>query len=144
MVRVGDAYQPVRWTVMDASELEPTLDLAENQYRDRNRVAAQQQVREIAANIDFQQLGASPLMDYGAPLLARDGRVIAERGPGEVFGEIALLSEGPRTATVTTTSSSTTRPSRRSSRGSMISSPSGMRACVKPLSRAYSSAARRS
>lgn len=33
----------------------------------------------------------------------RDGRMIAERGPGEVFGEMALLSEGPRVATVTTT-----------------------------------------
>lgn len=31
----------------------------------------------------------------------RNGRSIAERGPGQVVGEMALLSEGPRTATVT-------------------------------------------
>lgn len=33
--------------------------------------------------------------------IERDGRQIAERGPGDMVGEIALLSEGPRTATVT-------------------------------------------
>lgn len=42
----------------------------------------------------------------GRVVVERDGRVIAERGPGEVLGEIALLSEGPRTATVTTTEAS--------------------------------------
>lgn len=39
----------------------------------------------------------------GRIAVERDGRRIAERGAGEVVGEIALLSEGPRTATVTTT-----------------------------------------
>ncbi|MEO6058449.1 MAG: cyclic nucleotide-binding domain-containing protein [Candidatus Limnocylindria bacterium] len=33
----------------------------------------------------------------------RDGRVIAERVDGDVVGEIALLDEGPRTATITLT-----------------------------------------
>jgi CRP/FNR family transcriptional regulator, cyclic AMP receptor protein len=32
----------------------------------------------------------------------RDGRRINERGPGSVIGELALLSKGPRTATITT------------------------------------------
>jgi CRP-like cAMP-binding protein len=38
----------------------------------------------------------------GRVAVERDGRSIAEGGPGEVLGEIALLSEAPRTATVTT------------------------------------------
>jgi CRP-like cAMP-binding protein len=39
----------------------------------------------------------------GRASVERDGRLIAERGPGEVVGEIALLSDVARTATVTTT-----------------------------------------
>jgi PPM family protein phosphatase len=33
--------------------------------------------------------------------IERDGQVIAERGPGTALGEMSLISEGPRTATVT-------------------------------------------
>lgn len=46
------------------------------------------------------------LLEGGAKV-ERNGKVVAERGPGEFFGEIALVVEGPRTATVTLT-----RPSR--------------------------------
>ena len=37
----------------------------------------------------------------GSVLVERDGRELARLGPGDVVGEMALLSEGPRTATAT-------------------------------------------
>jgi CRP/FNR family transcriptional regulator, cyclic AMP receptor protein len=43
----------------------------------------------------------------GEVVVDRDGNEVATLGPGSVVGEMALLSEGPRTATVTTTEPST-------------------------------------
>ncbi len=43
----------------------------------------------------------------GGVVVERDGREISRPGPGAVVGEIALIAEGPRTATVTTSSPST-------------------------------------
>src|SRR5919197_5742648 len=40
----------------------------------------------------------------GTARVTRGGRRIAEVGPGDFFGELAFLSHGPRTATVTSTS----------------------------------------
>jgi len=37
----------------------------------------------------------------GQVRVERDGKVLANSGPGEFFGEIALIAGGPRTATVT-------------------------------------------
>jgi CRP-like cAMP-binding protein len=42
----------------------------------------------------------------GAAEVTRKGRKIAKMGPGDFFGEIALVDGGPRTATVTTTAAS--------------------------------------
>lgn len=39
----------------------------------------------------------------GRAQVERDGRILAERTNGDVIGEIALLTEGPRAATVTLT-----------------------------------------
>ena len=43
----------------------------------------------------------------GGVIVERDGRELARLGPGDVVGEMALLSEGPRNATVTTAEPST-------------------------------------
>jgi CRP/FNR family transcriptional regulator, cyclic AMP receptor protein len=40
----------------------------------------------------------------GTAEVTRDSETINTLGPGDFFGEIALISHGPRTATVTTTS----------------------------------------
>ena len=39
----------------------------------------------------------------GAAVVRRNGRKLRELGPGEMIGEIGLLNDGPRTATVTLT-----------------------------------------
>jgi CRP-like cAMP-binding protein len=43
----------------------------------------------------------------GAAKVERDGTLVNELGPNDFLGEIALLSDVPRTATVTTTSETT-------------------------------------
>jgi CRP-like cAMP-binding protein len=42
----------------------------------------------------------------GSVRCQRDGKPLCDLGPGEFFGELAVLGEMPRTATVTTTSPS--------------------------------------
>lgn len=42
----------------------------------------------------------------GSVSIERGGTVLRSMGPGDFFGEIALLDEGPRTATATTTAPS--------------------------------------
>ena len=72
------------------------------------------QIASIADEIDFRP--GKMLIRQGAPGreffvllegtvdIVRDGKKIIELGAGEFFGELALLSNIPRTATVTTTS----------------------------------------
>jgi CRP-like cAMP-binding protein len=43
----------------------------------------------------------------GSARVLKNGRTINELGPGDFIGEIALLRDVPRTATVTTTSETT-------------------------------------
>ena len=40
------------------------------------------------------------IIKEGAASVRKEGRVVARMGPGEFFGEIAMLDNGPRTASV--------------------------------------------
>ena len=73
-----------------------------------------EQIASVADEIDLA--GGKQLMREGATgreffvilegsaEVAQAGETINTLGPGDFFGEIALISHGPRTATVTTTS----------------------------------------
>ena len=67
---------PFAYKVVEAADLAPSVDKADNQYRDRNRAASDEQVAAIAGKLKFKLLADSPLMDYGAPVLANDGKTI--------------------------------------------------------------------
>lgn len=80
-VRVGDTYEPARWTVVDAEALQATVDKADNQFRDRSRPAYQAEIQKRANALDpALVLADSPVMDIGAPTLAADGRIIGGNG----------------------------------------------------------------
>ncbi|CAB4122044.1 hypothetical protein UFOVP16_45 [uncultured Caudovirales phage] len=79
-VKISGVYHPVRWALVDAANVEATMAKADNQFRDRGRAASQTQVAKIASEPDFNLLGNSPIMDFGAPTLTRDGRIIGGNG----------------------------------------------------------------
>jgi len=83
-IRIGERYVPAQWAVVDLADVEATMTKADNQWRDRTRVASDVQIRKIANDPDFEQLQWSPIMDFGAPTLSKDGRVIG--GNGRVMG----------------------------------------------------------
>jgi|GEM_PF-372760 len=79
-IRIGETYEPARWSVVDADQLQATVGKADNQFRDRTRAAYQTEIQQRANNLDFNLLSDSPVMDYGAPTLAADGRIIGGNG----------------------------------------------------------------
>jgi len=80
-VKVGDAYEPARWSVVEADTLQATVDKADNQFRDRSRPAYQAEIQSRANALDpAMVLGDSPVMDIGAPTLAADGRIVGGNG----------------------------------------------------------------
>lgn len=79
-VRIGDNYVPVRYAVVDAEQHQATLTVDDNQFRNRNSAASEAQIGKIANAPDFNLLNASPLMDFGAPTMNGEGKIIGGNG----------------------------------------------------------------
>ncbi len=61
--------------------------------------------RRVASSIEEGEPGSRfYVLVEGRAVVSRDGDIIAERGPGDYFGEVALLLDQPRNATVTAVS----------------------------------------
>ncbi len=73
--------------------------------RDLQRLAGAADELDVAAGTELTTQGTvgreAFVIIAGTAQVSKDGRAAAELGPGDHFGEMALLDGGPRTATVT-------------------------------------------
>jgi voltage-gated potassium channel len=77
---------------------------------DRESIAPWFEVQEVSAGVKLAGEGASGYSFYvlldGSVTVSIDGAEVRTLGAGDFFGELAILGDGRRTATVTTTSPS--------------------------------------
>lgn len=71
---------PFTYHVVEAEQLTPQMDKAENQARDRNRKDAQLQITQMANNLKPSLLLEAPTMRDGAPVITPDGKIIVGNG----------------------------------------------------------------
>jgi CRP-like cAMP-binding protein len=72
------------------------------------QLAAWFEVKTVSGGVRLASEGASGYSFYvlveGSAVVTAEDETVATYGPGDFFGEIAILGDGRRTATVTTTS----------------------------------------
>lgn len=77
---------------------------------ERATIAQWFELDEVGSGVKLTGEGASGYSFYvlrdGAAIVSIDGVAVRTLGPGDFFGELALLGDGRRTATVTTASPS--------------------------------------
>lgn len=76
----NDKEHNVTYQVVEASDLEGSVNKDVNQFRDRDRKALRLAVEKIANNPLFDKVGVSSVMETGAPVVASDGKIVAGNG----------------------------------------------------------------
>lgn len=93
---------------MDAERLKRIPLFAGLSRKERSRLAGWADEVEVGPGTRLVDQGAFPheffVLSEGSAEVTVDGAHVAELGPGDLFGEIALLEPQRRTASVTTTS----------------------------------------
>jgi CRP-like cAMP-binding protein len=93
---------------VDADRLQQLPLFRELTHREVERVARWADEVDVPAGRQLMEEGAFPhefmVIESGTAEVLHEGKHLADLGPGDFFGEIALLAEHRRTATVTATS----------------------------------------
>jgi len=134
---------PMRGRVRQAQKLEllGTVSLfAGLNKRQLGRLARLAEEFHAAADVQLTAEGEAGdeffLVVDGEVKVTKHGRKVAVLGPGECFGEMSLLDDGPRSATVVTTQDTTLLAIHRGDFDRhLMSSPAVMRALLATLSR---------
>jgi hypothetical protein len=96
------AMPPRRDTIVDRLKHVPLLEACTAE--ELNRIATLVEEIEVPAGEILTREGAREALFYivatGTATVSREGRRLTTLGPGAFFGEVALLTHGPRTATV--------------------------------------------
>ena len=92
----------------DPSDLAAVPLFASLSEADREELAPGFEVKTVGNGVKLAGEGASGYSFYvlvdGSAVVTSDGRTVATYGPGEFFGEMAIVDAKPRSAPVTTTS----------------------------------------
>ncbi len=92
---------------MDAKRLEPLPLFRDLSRKERAQIARWTDEVDVPAGYHLLEQGRLPheffVIEKGSVAVAKDGEHIADLGPGDFFGEIAIMEHDRRTASVVAT-----------------------------------------
>lgn len=80
IVLPDDTTLSAQWEIVDADTIQASIKEGIAQPRDRTRAISDIQIQGIASKPDYRRLSDSPVMDVGAPVISRDGSIVAGNG----------------------------------------------------------------
>ena len=92
---------------MDAKRLEPIPLFGDLTRKEREQIARWTDEVDVPAGYPLLEQGRLPheffVIESGTVAVAKDGEHLADLGPGDFFGEIAIMEHDRRTASVVAT-----------------------------------------